>query len=380
MDNETRPKKRPASQDTLPDTERVTGSSSKKRRTSDGTAKRRRSSAETQSVGRSSAGSSSSTKRRRASTEPLSESRSSTDSSIKRSADSPVNSSTSSSSRKRRSRTATASDRELNTRHQTSSDPEQEIKTGIRAASGPDSETKASRKASSRSKNRIPLPTESTDPEFDQERRDRARRRKKAQMRRRREYRKRLIIIAACAAAFLLLCFGVVRLVKGRKSANATQPDTTQTAIADTITTESTLAAESSVSAAVVPSAPVKATPAYEEISFEPHSTDATDPSNMFDYTGVDPSNMFDYTGVNIDGQDIEDRDSHAPFFNGEFGVPSAYTDVDGIVGFRGNNFRDDPTYGAVNTLTGSMEIARRARWIQQVIPGAATAGPASPS
>ena len=351
MDNETRPKKRPANQDTLPDTEKVAGSSSKKRRTSDGTAKRRRSSAETQSEGRSSAGSSCSPKRRRASTEPLSESRSSTDSPIKRSADSPANSSTSSSSRKRRSRTATASDRELNTRHQTSSDPEQEIKTGSRAASGPDPEARASRKASGRSKNRIPLPTESTDPEFDQERRDRARRRKKAQMRRRREYRKRLIIIAACAAAFLLLCFGVVRLVKGRKSANAAQPETTQTAINDTIATESTLAAESSAATTGDVSAPVKATPDYEEISFEPHSTDATDPSNMFDYTGV-----------NIDGQDIEDRDSHVPFFNGEFGVPSAYTDVDGIVGFRGNNFRDDPTYGAVNTLTGSMEIA----WTRQ--------------
>ena len=140
MDNETRPKKRPASQDSLPDTERVTGSSSKKRRTSDGTTKRRRSSAETQSEGRSSTGSSSSPKRRRASTEPLSEGRNSADSPIKRSADSPVNSSTSSSSRKRRSQTVTESDRELNTRHQTSSDPEQEIKTGIRAASGPDPE------------------------------------------------------------------------------------------------------------------------------------------------------------------------------------------------------------------------------------------------
>ena len=310
MDNETRPKKRPASQDSLPDTERVTGSSSKKRRTSDGTTKRRRSIAETQSEGRSSAGSSSSPKRRRASTEPLSEGRSSADSS---------------SSPKRR-----------------------------RASTEPLSESRSSADSQarkSRSRNRIPLPTESTDPEFDQERRDRARRRKKAQMRRRREYRKRLIIIAACAAAFILLCVGIVRLVKGRKSANAAQPETTQTAVADTVTTESTLTAESSVSAAAVPLNPVKPTPDYEEISFEPHSTDATDPSNMFDYTGV-----------NIDGQDIEDRDSHAPFFNGEFGVPSAYTDVDGIVGFRGNNFRDDPTYGAVNTLTGSMEIA----WTRQ--------------
>lgn len=308
MDNETRPKKRPASQDTLPDTERAAGSSAKKRRTSDGATKRRRSSAETQSAGRSSASSSGSPKRKRASTEPLSESRSSADGQA----------------RKRRA--------------------------NAEPLSG-DISSADSQARKSRSRNRIPLPTESTDPEFDQERRDRARRRKKAQMRRRREYRKRLIIIAACAAAFILLCVGIVRLVKGRKSANAAQPKTTQTAIADTITTESTLAAESSVSAAAVPASTVKPTPDYEEISFEPHSTDATDPSNMFDYTGV-----------NIDGQDIEDRDSHAPFFNGEFGVPSAYTDVDGIVGFRGNNFRDDPTYGAVNTLTGSMEIA----WTRQ--------------
>ena len=333
MDNETRPKKRPASQDSLPDTERVTGSSSKKRRTSDGTTKRRRSIAETQSEGRSSAGSSSSPKRRRASTEPLNEGRSSAGSS--------------SSPKRRRASTEPLS--EGRSSADSSSSPKRR-----RASTEPLSESRSSADSQarkSRSKNRIPLPTESTDPEFDQERRDRARRRKKAQMRRRREYRKRLIIIAACAAAFILLCVGIVRLVKGRKSANAAQPETTQTAIADTITTESTLAAESSVSAAAVPASTVKPTPDYEEISFEPHSTDATDPSNMFDYTGV-----------NIDGQDIEDRDSHAPFFNGEFGVPSAYTDVDGIVGFRGNNFRDDPTYGAVNTLTGSMEIA----WTRQ--------------
>ena len=329
MDNETRPKKRPASQDTLPDTERIASGSSKKRRTSGGTAKRRRSSTVAQSEVRSSVGSSSATKRNRANTEPSSRGISSTDSPAKSSS----NTLASSPSRKRRNKPATQ---------------EQEPSVSRRA---PAPELKAGSKASGRGKNRIPLPTESTDPEFDQERRDRARRRKKAQMRRRREYRKRLIIIAACAAAFILLCVGIVRLVKGRKSANAAQPETTQTAIADTITTESTLAAESSVAAACVPASTVKPTPDYEEISFEPHSTDATDPSNMFDYTGV-----------NIDGQDIEDRDSYAPFFNGEFGVPSAYTDVDGIIGFRGNNFRDDPTYGAVNTLTGSMEIA----WTRQ--------------
>ena len=331
MDNETRPKKRPASQDSLPDTERVTGSSSKKRRTSDGTTKRRRSIDETQSEGRSSAGSSSSPKRRRASTEPLNEGRSSADSS--------------SSPKRRRASTEPLS--EGRSSADSSSSPKRR-----RASTEPLSESRSSADSQarkSRRRNRIPLPTESTDPEFDQERRDRARRRKKAQMRRRREYRKRLIIIAACAAAFILLCVGITRLVKGRRSADAAPPQTTE--VPDTLATESALTAESSVSAAAVPVTPVKPTPDYEEISFEPHSTDATDPSNMFDYTGV-----------NVDGQDIEDRDSYAPFFSGEFGVPSAYTDVDGIVGFRGNNFRDDPTYGAVNTLTGSMEIA----WTRQ--------------
>ena len=353
MDNETRPKKRPASQDTLPDTERIAGGSSKKRRTSDGTAKRRRSSTVAQSEVRSSVDNSTDnqTKRRRASTEPLSESRSSADSQARKrhTGTEPLSggiSSADSQARKRRANAESPSggissaDSQARKRRANT----ESLSGGISSA---DSQARKSR-----GRNRIPLPTESTDPEFDQERRDRARRRKKSQMRRRREYRKRLIIIAACAVAFLLLCIGVVRLVKGRKSAYAAQPKTTQTTTADTVTTESTLAAESSAATTTAGvSAPVKVTPDYEEISFEPHSTDATDPSNMFDYTGV-----------NIDGQDIEDRDSHAPFFNGEFGVPSAYTAVDGIVGFRGNNFRDDPTYGAVNTLTGSMEIA----WTRQ--------------
>ena len=350
MDNETRPKKRPASQDSLPDTERVTGSSSKKRRTSDGATKRRRSSAETQSAGRSSASSSGSPKRRRASTEPLSESRSSADGQARKrhTGTEPLSGGISSADSQARKRRASAEPlSEGRSSADSSSSPKRR-----RASTEPLSESRSSADSQarkSRRRNRIPLPTESTDPEFDQERRDRARRRKKAQMRRRREYRKRLIIIAACAAAFILLCVGITRLVKGRKSADAAPPQTTE--VPDTLATESALTAESSVSAAAVPVTPVKPTPDYEEISFEPHSTDATDPSNMFDYTGV-----------NVDGQDIEDRDSYAPFFSGEFGVPSAYTDVDGIVGFRGNNFRDDPTYGAVNTLTGSMEIA----WTRQ--------------
>ena len=341
MDNETRRKKRPASQEALPDKEQAANSSAKRRRASDSQARKRRS--------RTAAGSNQEfkTKRQSASTEEQEFKAASEQTPATRA---PRKAAAGQNQSLRSTRKPAGRDPELrSTRKPVDRSPEPR---SARKPADRDPETRATRQASTRrSRNRIPLPTESTDPEFDQERRDRARRRKKAQMRRRREYRKRLIIIAACAAAFILLCVGIVRLVKGRKSANAAQPETTQTAIADTVTTESTLTAESSVSAAVVPSAPIKVTPDYEEISFEPHSTDATDPSNMFDYTGV-----------NVDGQDIEDRDSYAPFFSGEFGVPSAYTDVDGIVGFRGNNFRDDPTYGAVNTLTGSMEIA----WTRQ--------------
>lgn len=378
MDNDTRQKNRPASPEDLPDTSRTNADTTKISRAgrapaADGTARRRRSS-ETRSAD--------GTVRKRRSSET-------------RSADGSVRKSTASKTRpadgtprkrrssetrsaenapkKRRSSEARTSDgtpRKRPTAESGSVDTTPRKRPAAKSSTT-DAATKKRRAATAdlnagwpkppkfdnlkgtgeKAKIDEPAP-ETVDQEIDAERKARVRRRQKAEQRRKREEQQRLIIIAACAVAFLLLCFGIARLVKGRKSANASQPDTTQTANANTITTESTLAAESSAATTTADtSAPVKVTPDYEEISFEPHSTDATDPSNMFEYTGV-----------NIDGEDIEDRESRAPFFSGEFGVPSAYTDVDGIVGFRGNNFRDDPTYGAVNTLTGSMEIA----WTRQ--------------
>ncbi len=73
---------------------------------------------------------------------------------------------------------------------------------------------------------------------------------------------------------------------------------------------------------------------ATKEITFEPHSTEATAPSNLISSTDIE-----------IDGTML---DSPAEYVSDEeisFLVGEEYTDADGILTFRGNNFRDGASF-----------------------------------
>ena len=71
-------------------------------------------------------------------------------------------------------------------------------------------------------------------------------------------------------------------------------------------------------------------------VAFHPHAVESTDPDNMIRYTEI----MWN-------GEFLEDESVYDPWYNFHFGTGDTYTDMDGVVTFRGNNFRDDPTYGS---------------------------------
>lgn len=69
--------------------------------------------------------------------------------------------------------------------------------------------------------------------------------------------------------------------------------------------------------------------------SFEPHSVESTEPSKLIASTEIE-----------VNGTLLSDVSQYTPQSTIEFGVGSEYTDVDGIISFRGNNFRDTASYG----------------------------------
>ena len=75
--------------------------------------------------------------------------------------------------------------------------------------------------------------------------------------------------------------------------------------------------------------------PAQQEIDFTPSCTDTTRPSNMIEMAQIQ-----------VDGETLSDLSQYQPKEEIQFGLGLDYTDVEGIVTFRGNNFRDTASYG----------------------------------
>lgn len=76
--------------------------------------------------------------------------------------------------------------------------------------------------------------------------------------------------------------------------------------------------------------------------TFEPHCVESTTPSKYIEYTNI-----------MVNDQIVESYTAETPI---DFGLGSDYTDVEGIVTFRGNNFRDEPTYGTANIVNGKFD------------------------
>lgn len=68
---------------------------------------------------------------------------------------------------------------------------------------------------------------------------------------------------------------------------------------------------------------------------FAPYHTDATNPDNLIAYTEIEKN-----------GSVLSDLWEYDPWYHFDFSQGDAYTDVEGIVTFRGNNFRDTAAYG----------------------------------
>ena len=77
------------------------------------------------------------------------------------------------------------------------------------------------------------------------------------------------------------------------------------------------------------------AEPENSEISFSPHSVAETEPSRLIEYTNI-----------RIGDEDLASVSDYQAKDKLEFSTGIKYTDTEGIVGFRGNNFRNNPTYG----------------------------------
>lgn len=70
-------------------------------------------------------------------------------------------------------------------------------------------------------------------------------------------------------------------------------------------------------------------------IQFAPHCVDSTDPSKLIQLTEVEVGDTV-----------LASVSDYSPTEEITFGLGSEYTDVEGIVTFRGNSFRDSPAYG----------------------------------
>ena len=242
-------------------------------------------------------------------------------------------------------------------------------KTNRAGSTGPESRSKARRSESGKNPERSArrfsaagsTPRSSAQEEaLENQKRSDAKRR--ALMRRRKEeLRRRKQILGACAALFILIVAVAISRIHASRVAKAesakaqtesqsgqaagqTAGGSTQSAAASQVTPTAAPTQAPSVSPTPT-AAPTQAPSAKDvskvrdqEIEFNPHATENTDPSRLIAFTEVMRNDEL-----------IEDRSSVSPWTDITFGVGEDYTAVDGIVTFRGTNFRNSPQYGFAN-------------------------------
>lgn len=158
--------------------------------------------------------------------------------------------------------------------------------------------------------------------------------RRKRQLQRKYFLRKLILGISLVIAAGVLLCGGVSLVKKIRENAN------TVSMIAETSSGENGgIDMEQSDSLAAVKAA--MARPA----EFSPRCTESTKPSLYIDSTAIE-----------VDGQTLANVSDYQPAAAHSFDAGLGYTDVDGIITFRGNNFRDTASYGCAQIKEGKIK------------------------
>ena len=82
-----------------------------------------------------------------------------------------------------------------------------------------------------------------------------------------------------------------------------------------------------------------------ETITFSPKCT-----------TETEPSKLIASTAIQVDGETLSNIEDYQPEQTISFGAGSEYTSSDGVLTFRGNNFRSSPAYGLANMSEYVME------------------------
>lgn len=103
---------------------------------------------------------------------------------------------------------------------------------------------------------------------------------------------------------------------------------------------------------------------------FSPKCVDSTSPSLYIETTDIE-----------VDGQILANTSDYTSTDTHSFDAGISYTDVDGIVTFRGNNFRDTAAYGNTQIKNGKSRISgqqKPALLLTAMPPGPEAAGPDS--
>lgn len=140
--------------------------------------------------------------------------------------------------------------------------------------------------------------------------------------------------IVILAALIALLSFVVVKLAKAEPA--APQPAETEAPISTASPTETPSDAE--VTPAPTPEVPATPEPPPTPTpvpEFNPYHTEETDPEKYVYKLGVNVD------GTTLGKDEIYEAEEIIDFLPGD-----EYTDMEGIITFRGNNFRDDAAYG----------------------------------
>ena len=156
---------------------------------------------------------------------------------------------------------------------------------------------------------------------------------RKRQLQRKYFFRKLITTGALVIAASAVLFGGVFLYKKIKENAN------TVSMVADVSGDNSSLNMEQSDSLAAVKAAMARPT------SFSPRCVESTKPSLYIESTAIE-----------ADGQTLASISDYVPKESHSFDAGISYTDVDGIVTFRGNNFRDTAAYGNTQIKDGKIK------------------------
>ena len=159
--------------------------------------------------------------------------------------------------------------------------------------------------------------------------------------------RKAVIVIIVELTLVVLLLVGIV-MVKTRQREAATTEEIIESGISgrlDDMIEEATLG-DPETETATVSDAEDESIFSYPEIDFKPHAVSSTQPSNYFSSTDI-----------MVDDTVLPDNSYYSEMGLDEilFDTGDKYTDEEGVFTFRGNNFRDNPTYGYANYEWGSL-------------------------